>query len=266
MTANQLVCLTMREGASKRIPLDEALSMDLDRQYESALIKFVGSSVALMRYSSFRRDAYRFMIIKDLLNEEISGGEPLHVYAKGAIPVCGRSIVTYRQEFSSNSEIPLDERVARTRDELFMEIGPGFSELIVREAIVREKRGGVAPLAIDPFDYGKAIALLSACIDLHPEIQVYSDASNPLSVISGREARERMEVLTTPQLVNLVSQFFSKKEHLPQFIQERIDGFGGVHTLVDVCGGGMYVPLEKSTDPEHEMRRLLKPNGKLYSN
>jgi hypothetical protein len=262
----EIVCQAIRGRIPTRIPLDRGLSMRLEGQFDSSLIKFMGSSVALARYAHFREDTYRFVILKDLINEEVCGGEPMDTYLKGAIPVCGRDIAAYKRQFLFDGEIPLDERLERSPDELYVEIGPGFSELVVREAINRERRGGAKPLAIDPFEYRTAVQLLSVCTDLHPTMQMYSDASNPLVVISAREALERMEVMTSPQLVTLVPQFFSKKEHLPKTAQDYVDKFGGAHTLVDVYGGGMYVPIERSTNPELEMRRLLKPTGKLYSN
>jgi hypothetical protein len=262
---DNLVCQVASKGLHRRVSLDEGLQMKMDEFDGSVIVKFYASPVALVRYGHFKEDTYRFVTLKDLITEEISGGEPLEVYTKGTIPVCGRSIDTYKRQFLDQEGMPLHERLEKNQDKLYIEIGPGFSELIVREAHKRKENGGIAPLAIDPFDYAGAMDLLSACNAAYLGIEIYSDASNPLVTLSAHEVKRRMEVFTDPSLVTLVPRFFSKKENLPKGTQQHIDRLGGAHTLVDFCAAGMYVPLEKSTNPEKEMRRLLGANGRMYT-
>lgn len=189
-------------------------------------------------------------------------GARLSLGKEGVVLFTARSRVRYATILQEGSKVDLDSLYPGMLAGRVAEIGPAFSEFIVRlaedKAALRE-RGECAPppIVIEPLDYRRAGSILGKLSGLAPGAQLYSPKENvPLA-----EVVRRIGVLADPELVD-----WRKTTWNPATPYTAMDLHGSLDYLLDIYAAGYHLCWHDDLNIEYvrsSMYGLLRPGGML---
>lgn len=168
--------------------------------------------------------------------------------------ITGRSIETYDEYLGAQGVVP-SQRITANPDRLYVEVGPGFCELLAREALSGRER---KPLVLDYTDFSSVAALLEEVHQKNGAPITIESHSGPLS---SETVLKRIALILNPDLVTYFNCQFVHGTNLPIEFIEMVTRLGGIHTLLDYQAVGLH------RDPEtyKGMRQYLASDGLVLS-
>ncbi|MDO8556452.1 MAG: hypothetical protein Q7R96_04755 [Nanoarchaeota archaeon] len=184
--------------------------------------------------------------------------KPITTHHDDHYQITGRTIMTYDTYLTPPEKnlISVSERARTHRNRPYVELGPGFSALVIREAHARTT--GIPPIIIDSINYETLITIITA-MEQEKKEPLHFEAGD--TWMTSTTLLERLTTLTNPTLITHINHHFTHAQHLPTEAQTLLKQHGGIHTLID------YQAAHLRSDPKHlrGLRPYLAEDGKAYS-
>ncbi|NTV24037.1 MAG: hypothetical protein HGA85_06745 [Nanoarchaeota archaeon] len=197
--------------------------------------------LAMNSYGSVAFSAGNFDFVRNEMDK-------YHVFIKDtSICLTGRSEWTYQSLFGLKPDA-----VDRWRGKVCLETGPGFGGMLER-LIAVQKGSGIRPIAIDLYDPGELLTVLSSLQYFRKSMTIWTGQLK--TYMHADHINRRLSLFSNPELVDFRVGDVTKL----------IKGIGdaSVDIRIDLIGAEYYASKDprKKAVIENEFRRIMKPGG-----